>query len=199
MVPLRKLLIFLWRCLDPVYFHCTRLTYIQRGKNIFRVRLTHYKGHPVILTDGTTITKNDLLIKIHFHNVYLLPKLMAVTNEFQKGRRFYQSVKHSLPGLARFLEAHPEKKRIKGLIGITALHLRTNSLGFETFEIKNPLYKKWKALSLLPIQYLSTGRLRSRKNAPGPVYFFMSKRVLIERYGSGQKLEDVMFGNRVSV
>ncbi|WP_052480348.1 YkoP family protein [Caldibacillus thermoamylovorans] len=86
---MRKVILFCWRLLDPIYYQFTRLTYIDYRKNIFRVRLTRYLGHPVVLADGTHIQKNDLLLKIHFHNVRLLSELSQIQNEFQKGKVFF--------------------------------------------------------------------------------------------------------------
>lgn len=65
----------LWGWIDPIYFRFTRLDYVENhlGKRtIMRVRLTKYKGREITLSDGTVIHKNDLLLKIHLHNIKLL-------------------------------------------------------------------------------------------------------------------------------
>ncbi len=73
---MRSCLLSIWYLLDPLYFFFTRLTLIdKRQSNVFRVRLTRYKGKDVILSDGTRIKKNDVLVKIHLHNVKLLKEL----------------------------------------------------------------------------------------------------------------------------
>ncbi|MGZ0050273.1 YkoP family protein [Brevibacillus gelatini] len=37
-------LLMLWRYWDEIYQRCTRLTYIEKGKNIFRVVPLRYRG-----------------------------------------------------------------------------------------------------------------------------------------------------------
>lgn len=86
---MRKVILFWWCLIDPIYYQFTQLTYIDYRKNIFRVRLTRYLRHPVVMADGTHIQKNDLLLKIHFHNVRLLSELSQIQNEFQKGKVFF--------------------------------------------------------------------------------------------------------------
>ncbi|WAA11033.1 YkoP family protein [Fervidibacillus albus] len=191
---MRKFIFMFWKTIDPIYFFFTRLTYIHRGENIFRVRLTRYKGHPVILSDGTEIKKNDLLLKIHFHNVKLLSEIHRFRNDFQKGNYFYHSIKASLPELATYINHHPKREEMKGLIGITSLHLEKNSLGFETVNIKNPLYRKIKQLMLFPIHLLSSEIYRKKeKKSIEPIYYFMSKSVLMEKYLPTEDLSSVRF------
>ncbi|MEL3957587.1 hypothetical protein NST17_10325 [Caldifermentibacillus hisashii] len=181
---MRKVILFCWRLLDPLYYQFTRLTYIDYRRNIFRVRLTRYLGHPVVLADGTHIQKNDLLLKIHFHNVRLLSELSQIQNEFQKGKVFFHLVKDSLPGIADFLTKHPKQHQIKGLIGITSLNFRSNRLGFEIYPIKNKIYKLIKMSAFLPINILSSVPDSRNKPSHEPVYFFMSRDVLFKRHAN---------------
>jgi len=181
---MRKIILFCWRLLDPFYFQLTRLTYIDYRKNIFRVRITRYHGHPVVLADGTHIKKNDLLLKIHFHNARLLSELSHIQNEFQKGKTFYHLVKDSLPGIADFLIKHPKQHQIKGLIGVTYLNFRSNRLGFEIYPVKSKIYKLIKMSIFLPINILASAPGSHSKPTYVPVYFFMSKNVLFERYAN---------------
>lgn len=180
---LRKIFLFCWRFIDPIYFFFTRLTYIRPGENIFRVRLTRYKGHPVTLSDGTDIQKNDLLLKIHLHNVKLLSEINRFQNDFQKGKIFYHSIIQSLPGLALYVDNHPKREEIKALIGITSLKFGNNRLGFEPVKIKNPLYKVVKQFAFFPIYILSSELYRKKhKKSTEPIYLFMPKKVLLEKH-----------------
>ena len=82
---MRSCLLSIWYLLDPLYFFFTRLTLIdKRQSNVFRVRLTRYKGKEVILSDGTRI-KNDVLVKIHLHNVKLLKELQPIESAVRRG------------------------------------------------------------------------------------------------------------------
>ncbi len=88
---MRSYLLNLWNIMDPIYYQCTRLCYVpgmERKNTIFRVRLTRYKGATVILEDGTVIKRNDVLIKIHLHNVRLISEIQSIDNEVKKGNSF---------------------------------------------------------------------------------------------------------------
>lgn len=177
-----KVFLFIWRLLDPFYFLFTRLDYIKYGENVFRVRLTSYKGYSITLSDGTTINKNDLLLKIHFHNVKLLSELNKIQDDFQKAKRFYHTVKKSLPDLATYIQNHPQGPDIKALIGITSLNIGSNRLGFETYSIKNRYYKKIKWIAFLPINILSGLFMNNKKKNYEPVYIFMGKETLFNKH-----------------
>lgn len=177
---MRQAILFFWRFVDPMYFSFTRLKYIKYGENIFRVRITTYKGYELTLSDGTQIKKNDTLLKIHLHNAKLLTDLIAVDDDFQKAKAFYHSIKKSLPDLASYLYHHPKRDQIKAIIGITSLKLNRNRVGFEVYEIKNTFYKRIKSIALLPINLMSSGILG--KGHFEPAYIFMAKEVLLNKH-----------------
>lgn len=154
---LRPICLTIWKYLDPVYFSFTRLQYIcpEKEEGIFRVRLTRYKGRTVALGDGTVIGKNDILLKIHFHNVKLLQDLDKTNNELSKGKVIFRQVMKSMPHLATFIVNHPEQAKIKGIIGMTLIDNGFTQLGFECALPKNKLYSSLKKLSQLPILLLS--------------------------------------------
>ncbi|WP_138416368.1 YkoP family protein [Aquibacillus sediminis] len=171
----------IWSLLDPLYFRCTRLTYLANRDNIFRIRLTRYKGKKRILNDGTTIDKDDLLVKIHLHNVKLLAELKDVKSEIKKAMITYQKVKTSLPGITQYITNHQEGEKIKGIVGITLLTKGTQHLGFNSFPIKNPFYKLFKYLSFVPIAILFGTNPFARKQDV-PSYLLMSKETLQKMY-----------------
>ncbi|WP_260412211.1 hypothetical protein [Alkalihalobacillus sp. TS-13] len=181
---IRSYAMTIWSLWDPVYYSFTRLTYIEDEspqKCIFRVRLTKYKGAPTILNDGTRINKNDLMIKIHLHNVRLIKEMNHLKNDFQKGIHFYRCVQQSMPFLAAYVEGHEQSSEIKGIIGITLLNQGTQKLGFESFSFKSKLYRIFKMVALLPISLVSN---QSKDSLFGtePRYLMMSKDKLIGRY-----------------
>ncbi|MBW8351281.1 hypothetical protein K0H71_17835 [Bacillus sp. IITD106] len=181
---MKKYCLSAWNFVDPLYFQFTRLEYIKKtgGDNsIFRVRLTKYKGRNIVLSDGTTITKNDVIVKIHLHNAKLLQKMYRSDNEIKRALIIYKGIKESLPSLVHYIQSHEKADRIKGLIGITTLYRGCKKLGFEAHPIASPTYKNFKKISLLPIYFLSSSR-GIRKEIPSPMYLFMSKDALISRY-----------------
>ncbi|PLR98776.1 YkoP family protein [Bacillus sp. T33-2] len=188
----RLSLLSFWRVVDPVYYFLTRLKYIeteQSGKAVFRVRLTKYKGADVVLSDGTCIFHNDVLLKIHLHNVRLLREMQKTENQVKKAKVIIRKVVESMPLLADYINTHPEKDRIKGVVGITLLNKGYSKLGFESHEPKNSLYRTMKHLTQIPIYCLSASsfsfeRIKKQK----PVYLMMSKEKLISTYLTAGKL-----------
>jgi hypothetical protein len=181
---IRLIILWIWKLFDPIFFLCSRLHYIHpaASKNsIFRVRVTKYKGKMMILADGTKISKNDLLLKIHLHNVRLLMEFINIKNELSRTRQIYKTVLFSMPPLARYLKCHPLEKNIKGIIGVTTINKGVGQLGFESFSPSNSFYKYFKKMGQFPITFLSCGSIKSfqRHNLS---YLIMSKENLYSRY-----------------
>jgi hypothetical protein len=184
MVKVRQCFLAVWKVLDPIYYACSRLEYIEdanQHRHIFRVRLTRYKGREVILSDGTKIKKNDLLLKIHLHNARLIRELIRFDSEIKKVRFVYEQVKKGLPYVAEYLQHHEQFTDVKGLIGITVLNKGCERLGFETFSIVNPFYKWFKKIVFLPMYFISQFRFDSIRRPPK--YLFMSTQQLMRLYG----------------
>lgn len=184
---MRDVIILLWNFLDPFYQSCTRLTFpIEKKKdNIFRIRLTKYKGRNVILSDGTNICKNDTLVKIHIHNVKLISELKDINSDFKRASILYKRVKHSLPDVYMYIANHPRREKIKGILGISSLNRGSEHLGFDTFDIHHPLYKRFKQIAFFSISYLSrkNGSIRDLIKQQ-PKYLMMSKQMLKKKYGT---------------
>jgi hypothetical protein len=181
---MRDYFISIWGLIDPLYYHCTRLTNLPtKEDNIFRVRLTKYKGRNMVLSDGTQINKNDTLVKIHLHNVRLLKEIKNMNSELKKAKMIFNYVKRSLPGIDLYIQNHPHSSEIKGIIGITTLNKGSERLGFEVFEIAHPIYKWFKQIAFLPIDIISSQNtflhvLKTHK----PSYLLMSTDKLSNMY-----------------
>src|SRR5699024_3174219 len=177
---MKRFLLSLWNMIDPVYFHCTRLCYVpenEKNNTVFRVRLTRYKGRSTVLDDGTPIKKNDVLLKIHLHNVRMLTKLYAIHSEMKRAAYLYHLIKKSLPSLAQFMMEHKKYSDIQAIIGITSLYRGANRLRFEKVLIKSSYYRTFKKCTFFLINLLANS---STPNPP--VYLFMSKSKLFDKY-----------------
>jgi hypothetical protein len=182
---LKSVIWFIWSRWDPVYYALSNLKRIEQqgsGLNVFRVRLVRYKGKNVKLSDGTCICKNDLLLRIHLHNVLLLSEMRHEKNDIIRGRLLYRFIRNSLPGLAHYMQQHPNLKEIKAVIGVTLLNRGSSTLGFETVPISNRLYKLYKWLCMLPIYFLFTERPFRMLKRHTPACLFMTKQKLLGRY-----------------
>lgn len=184
---MRGYVLSIWNFFDPFYFFCTRLSFPPRTgteSNIFRVRLTKYKGKEVVLLDGTKIFKNDMLVKIHLHNVKLLRELYEIKSELRKAKILYRHVQESLPGIEHFIRNSSFSNEIKGIVGITHLNKGCERLGFEIFDISHPIYKWFKVFAFFPIEILSSANnsIRNSLKHQAPKYLFMSANTLSKMY-----------------
>lgn len=173
--------------MDPFYYKFTRLTYLkdcETAENIFRVRLTKYKGREIMLSDGTRISKNDVLVKIHLHNVKLLTDLYPLKSEIRKAKHIFQQVQRYLPGIEEYIQRHKRSNEIKGITGITTLCTGSDRLGFEVFSLSHPVYKWLKWVTFLPITLLSANNLSFKKlvDKSQPGYLLMSTEKLSKWY-----------------
>lgn len=136
---IQQVILLLWNMLDTIYYFFTRLTYIDKGKNIFRVAFKKYHGEELITPDGRSLKKGDRYAQLHLHNVQLA-KLLRKTknnNEFAWALTLKKQIVSSLPGLASFIEKHPQAKEIQIILGTTFLHKRIERLGFTVAPINN--------------------------------------------------------------
>ena len=177
---MKHYLLSVWNIIDPIYFHLTRLHYVldqEHSKTLFRVRLTRYKGSRVVLSDGTVILRNDLLIKLHLHNARLLYELHQIKSDIRRAVYIYHMIKRALPRLSHYIETHYRAMDIKGIIGITTLNRGAVKLGFEVIPIRNKLYRMYKTMTF---SFINT--LANHQSNHEPVYLFMSKKQLTQTY-----------------
>lgn len=184
---MKRHILKLWSIIDPIYFSFTRLQCLEQitgHSNIFRVRLTRYKGREVHLSDGTLIKKNDILVKIHLHNVRILSEVQCF-DDLKKSLFLYKKIQESLPDLAFYITHHKNHKQIKGIIGISFIDKGYKRFGFESFSCSSLSYIWFKRIALYPIHLLSRSKKNlKRKIIPTPHYLFMSKTTLCQKYGT---------------
>jgi hypothetical protein len=181
-LEMKSYLLGVWNMIDPVYYTFSRLRYVpdtSQHNTVFRVRLTRYKGSAITLSDGASIQKNDILLKIHLHNVKMLNELNMITSDMKRAVFIYHSVKKSLPKLTEYLMLHPQYKEIKAIIGITSLYKGSARLGFDIVSIQNKYYRMYKKITFLPINLVA-----GNKRYEDPVYLFMSKDKLNKKYSA---------------
>jgi len=182
----RLSIISLCHFIDALFLYFRRLEYTYTNQNertVFRVRITKYKGKHVDLSDGTSINKNDCLLKIHLHNVRILKEALSLKHPVQRSLVIYRMVEQSMPSLAMYIDKHPKSKQIKGIVGITMINRGVTHLGFEKSLPNSRCYKLLKFSTQFPIFLLSTTSISMRNiRKQCPTYLFMSKEKLFEKY-----------------
>lgn len=177
---MKQYLLSAWNIIDPIYYQFTRLKYIRdhnQQKTLFRVRLTRYRGSRLVLSDQTVINKNDLLVKIHLHNVRVLTEMAQIKSEIKRAVYIYHMIKRALPQLAQYIQTHKKAHQIKGIIGITSLYRGAERLGFDVRLINNPFYRRLKTATCAFINILSNNKFRHN-----PAYLLMSKQKMNSTY-----------------
>lgn len=184
-------LLMLWGYWDEIYQRCTRLKYIEKGNNIFRIVPLRYRGESLVTTDGRIIHDGDLIVKIHIHNYYFATLCKGVKDEFRVALLLRRHIMLSLPKLARYLESMEEREEIKGIVGTTMLHKGVQPLGFSISDVPMTWffrYKRWYLRLLLRIVHPDGKRRVQTWNQEMPLKrVYMSKDLLLNRYGQSSQ------------
>lgn len=183
-------LLTLWGLWDDVYQRCTRLKYIEKGANIFRVVLLRYRGETLVTDDQQVIRNGDLILKIHIHNYYFATLCKGVKDELRLALLLRRHIMQSLPKLASYLESMAQKEEVKGIVGTTMLHKGVQPLGFSISDV--PMnwffrYKRWYLRLLLRIIHPDGKRRVQTWDTEMPLKrVYMSKDMLLQRYGASE-------------
>ncbi|WNC13217.1 YkoP family protein [Brevibacillus brevis] len=183
-------LLTLWGLWDDVYQRCTRLRYIEKGANIFRVVLLRYRGETLVTDDQQVIRNGDLILKIHIHNYYFATLCKGVKDELRLALLLRRHIMQSLPKLASYLESMAQKEEVKGIVGTTMLHKGVQPLGFSISDV--PMnwffrYKRWYLRLLLRIIHPDGKRRVQTWDTEMPLKrVYMSKEMLLQRYGASE-------------
>lgn len=175
-----------WQWWDQIYFHLTRLEYVDKENNIFRVAFLPYHGETLYTNDGIMIQKGDIIAKLHIHNCRLAKELAGVQDDAALGIKMLQMIKRSLPGLAIFIKNHPMGDKIQACVGTTLLYRGADRLGFQVSALEEGLFLKYKSFYLKIMLQLChpMGRERIMKNEHllTAKRVYISKKALLERY-----------------
>lgn len=179
-------LLILWGIWDNIYQRCTRLRYIEKGNNIFRIVRMRYRGEPLFTSDNRVIDKGDLILKLHIHNYYFATLCRGLRDDLRVALLLRQQILHSLPQLAAYLNRMEERDEIKGIVGTTMLNKGVEPLGFSISDVPMGLffrYKRWYLkLMLRMIHPDGKGRMKTLNHEMPLKRVYMSKEELLRRY-----------------
>jgi hypothetical protein len=179
-------ILMLWGVWDTIYQRCTRLRYIDKGNNIFRIVLLRYRGEPLVTTDQRVICHGDLILKLHIHNYYFATLCKGVKDDLRVALLLRHHIMRSLPQLAAYLDGHEELDRIKGIVGTTMLHKGVKPLGFSISDVPMTWffrYKRWYLRLMVRLIHPDGKRRIERWDHEMPLKrVYMSKEELLRRY-----------------
>lgn len=176
-----------WRLWDIIYYHCTRLVYVDKpNDNIFRVVTKRYWGNTLRAGSQDVISAGDYYVKLHIHNYQLARRLKGLEGEMRLGLSALKAVRNSLPALARYVAEHPERDNIRGIVGTTILYRGAVPLGFHIQDIESPVFCWFKTAFFKLILFIchpnGLRRVRYKTEKLVAKRVFMSKEELLERY-----------------
>lgn len=183
-------LLAVWRLWDFIYYHCTRLVYVdKRNHNIFRVVIKKYRGRMLTSGEQTIISDGDYYVKLHIHNYQLASRLRGVNGDMRLGLIALREVRNSLPALAKYIAQHPQAEQIEGILGTTILYRGARPLGFHVQDIDSRPFRLFKTgffkLILTLCHPNGIDRIRHQSDKLVAKRVFMSKEELLQRYFVG--------------
>jgi hypothetical protein len=186
---MNTILLMLWGFWDAIYQRCTRLQYIEKGNNIFRIVPLRYRGETLVTSDNQTIHKGDLIVRIHIHNYYFATLCKGVKDDLRVALLLRRHIMSSLPKLAEYLESMDRQEEVKGIVGTTMLHKGVQPLGFSISDVPMNWFfrcKRWYLRWLLRLVHPDGKRRLQTWNYEMPLKrVYMSKDNLLTRYGRG--------------
>lgn len=176
----------IWGIWDAVYQRCTRLRYIEKGRNIFRIVLLRYRGETLTTSDNRQIRAGDLILRLHIHNYRFACECKGIEDDLKLVLVLRRLVANSMPQLAEYLAALPQANEIKGIVGTTTLNKGVQQLGFSIADVPANWfyrYKHWylKFLLLLIHRY-GWNRMKNYNQRTTLSRVYMSKEELLRRY-----------------
>ncbi|EMT54881.1 MULTISPECIES: YkoP family protein [Brevibacillus] len=179
-------ILILWGIWDELYQRCTRLRYIEKGNNIFRIVRMRYRGEPLVTSDNRVISKGDLILKLHIHNYYFATLSKGVKDDLRVALLLRQQIMRSLPQLASYLNNMEERDEIKGIVGTTTLSKGVTPLGFSVSNVPMSWFFRYKRWYLkLMIRFIHPDGKKRMKTWDQDVPLkrvYMSKEELLRRY-----------------
>lgn len=181
-----KLSFRLWQRWEKLLLRLLRIEdVLEDGRpTVFRLALRRYKGRQLLLPDGTTLQKGDMVGELHLNND-VLQQISSNNEPAQLGLAALKKTLQSLPSLAGWIAANPRYREIKAITGLTILHRGSQFLGFSAFDVP-PLARRltrWYEGFLLTI-FHPAGRRRftQHKKKLSPKLLVMSKDELLRKH-----------------
>ena len=108
-----------WRIWDQIYYHCTRLKYVDKeNRNLFRVVVKRYGGEPLVTSDGVSLKKGDWYAKLHLHNCLFAQMIREQSLEGISLALFtVNSIRGSLPPWPGTWRIIPARRRFRSCWG----------------------------------------------------------------------------------
>lgn len=183
---MKGLLLILWGIWDKIYYLCTRIRFVSKQDNLFRIVRKVYKGPPLQTKSGHLIQSGDEIVKIHIYNYGLAKSLYKLNNDVSMALYIRKKIEESLKGLSEYLSQEPDIHKVKAVIGTSMLNRGAERFGFSLQDVQDTLYYRYKAfifkLIYLLIHPYGFSYLRKNGNKLKSKHIIMSIEELFELY-----------------
>lgn len=170
-----------WERIYGAFLPATPVPNAPHGLLATHVR--RYRGEPITLPDGTTITRGMWVADLHFRNRELLAATRAATPW-----RLLRMIAEDMRALAACAEQPGELARAQALVGVTLMGRAAPRLGFTIHERPVTIYSRFERFFMegLMAIYNPEGLRRLERGttyASYPEEVWMSRAELLRRYG----------------
>ncbi|MFZ5816442.1 MAG: YkoP family protein [Bacillota bacterium] len=181
-------LIHLW---DPIARKLMGIRPTAPG-SIAGYSIRRYPGRSLTGADGSRIRRGERVLEVHIDS-RLLEERTAGLTAHQRSLYLRREMIAGLQAYARLLSADPALEDVRGLWALTLIHRGVDLLGFTVIDLPggltrwlSTLYLKWILAAYHPD---GDDRLHQREEALVPKEIFMSREVLLSRYGQERRRE----------
>lgn len=162
----KRVMVSLWLTWEKIFHQVMRMKDIHSSnESMFHYRLTKYKGKPLPMNNGDTLSPGDRIVELHFDNKKLSEIAFASKNPLVVAVKTIREIERSLPALAMQITDEAKHIPIKAIQGITMINRGAEKLGFSIHDLPKGLflsstriYLKWLMKVLTPTQSVTANR-----------------------------------------
>lgn len=160
---------------------------LERRDGFLYGRVIRYHGQPVQLENGEIIQNGDELLEIHLNNALLFQLGSHSRSTMRWMVELIHALEDFLPVVAKIVMTQPRYRNVKGLYGVTLVNRGIKPFGFEVFDLPEGLFTRLSRIYLrffmFSIHPHGKERLETKTELLIPKMIFMSRKVLVDRYG----------------
>lgn len=176
--PLRRQIVRLWNIWEAYYARSNAIRRVGPD-NIYRITTITYDGPDLIDKAGQVLARSgDLVGELHLNNYRIQTE---ETDPARVAIGVIRKIKNSLPGLAAYIEQHPEYAAIKVFVSITLLNRGISGFGFQVEELPRS-FKNWRIGLLQKIILRVYHPGGNYKKMGQPKLVWITREVLMERW-----------------
>ncbi len=187
MRSLKRLVFWLFPFIDRLAIRFLNLKPLRQDKiSPISIRIKPHRGHCVKLENNTEIKPGDLVIELHFNNIWFAQQ-KKIASSFISPIWAITALADDLRYLATQLIAGKFSPKIKALCAVTIFHKAAPRFGFMVMELPSRFWKSLTQFYLHTLRQVYYGgrkeRFFSKAASLEPKEIWISRVKFIEKYG----------------